>query len=329
MDQSLHVESPGKQNLICVFLWFTAMHIIIKLFGQLALRYGKGITVDVEDSSSLYKVIRTLFSNLGLGEVHVREGYVETRLGITRILLNGKEAAVDTRVVDGDEIFLVPPVAGGGSNDTSPEFSQHADSSLSQQSTDGPIDANREISGQNETRPSYVWISRDDSRCSGCRRCEIACSLHHEGRIWPEASRIRVFMLLPGVEIPHLCAQCPDYPCVKSCPTEALSINHKTGAVIVDKEKCTACGICTKACPGKIPHLHPNGEHILICDLCDGDPQCVKVCNGGGWNALRISPKPSDPTLGTMSIKLYAKDPDEATKELAVNLFGEAAEEIL
>lgn len=83
------------------------------------------------------------------------------------------------------------------------------------------------------------WIVRDYLKCSGCRRCEVACTLFHEGRIWPEASRVRVFMLVPGVEIPHLCAQCRDYPCVASCPFDALSVDKETSAVSVDKDKCT------------------------------------------------------------------------------------------
>lgn len=49
-----------------------------------------------------------------------------------------------------------------------------------------------------------IWIARDMS----------ACSMEHEGWMWPEASRVRVFMPFPGVEVPHLCAQCQDYPCV-------------------------------------------------------------------------------------------------------------------
>ena len=52
-----------------------------------------------------------------------------------------------------------------------------------------------------------IWITREFKNCSGCRMCEIECSLHHEGRIWPEASRVRVFMMVPGVDFPHLCTQ--------------------------------------------------------------------------------------------------------------------------
>jgi len=61
-----------------------------------------------------------------------------------------------------------------------------------------------------------IWIVRDYESCTGCRRCELACSLHHEGWFWPEASRVRVFMPFPGVEVPHLCAQCDDYLCVEA-----------------------------------------------------------------------------------------------------------------
>lgn len=173
---------------------------------------------------------------------------------------------------------------------------------------------------------SQIWIARDYSKCSGCRRCEIACSLKHEGKIWPEASRIRVFMLLPGVEVPHLCVQCPDYPCVAACPVNALSINEKTSAVEVDKEKCIACEKCIDACPGKIPHMHPNRKYILICNLCNGDPECVKVCQEGKWNCLWIAPRPSSPVSNPLSIKLYARTPQEITKDLARNFYGKGFE---
>ncbi|MGA2240343.1 MAG: 4Fe-4S dicluster domain-containing protein, partial [Candidatus Bathyarchaeia archaeon] len=98
-----------------------------------------------------------------------------------------------------------------------------------------------------------IWVARDYANCSGCRRCEVVCSLKHEGRIWPEASRVRVFMLVPSLEIPHLCSQCDDAPCVASCPFKALSISETTGAILVDKSKCTSCGACIQACPGRVP----------------------------------------------------------------------------
>ncbi|NIP66883.1 4Fe-4S dicluster domain-containing protein [Candidatus Bathyarchaeota archaeon] len=168
-----------------------------------------------------------------------------------------------------------------------------------------------------------IWIARDYIKCSGCRKCEIACSLHHEGKIWPEASRIRVFMLVPGAEVPHFCVQCQDYPCVEACPTEALSINRETAAVSVAREHCTACGQCTEVCPGNIPHVHPTQGYAIICDLCHGEPKCVEACQEGDWNALKLV------TRKDRLYKLYARTPEEITKDLIVGLYGEAAKELM
>ena len=168
----------------------------------------------------------------------------------------------------------------------------------------------------------HVWIARDYTKCSGCRRCEIVCSLSHEGKIWPEASRVRVFMLVPGVEVPHLCAQCHDYPCVDVCPTDALSVKKETEAVLVDKEKCIACGDCIDACPGKIPYIHPAENYAVICDLCDGEPKCVEACRAGSWNALEILEREESHTF-----RLYARTPEELTRETIVQLYGEEWQE--
>ncbi|MEM2092861.1 MAG: 4Fe-4S dicluster domain-containing protein [Candidatus Bathyarchaeia archaeon] len=168
-----------------------------------------------------------------------------------------------------------------------------------------------------------IWIARDLSKCSGCRRCEIACSIRHERRIWPEASRIRVFMLVPGIEFPHLCVQCENYPCVQACQFNALSVSRDTGAVTVNSENCTGCGKCIEACPGRIPHLHPRYKRVLICDLCGGDPECVKTCQEGHWGALTIVSRENHP------YRLYARPPEEITRDLLMKIFGEKGKDFL
>jgi carbon-monoxide dehydrogenase iron sulfur subunit len=169
-----------------------------------------------------------------------------------------------------------------------------------------------------------IWIVRDYKNCSGCRRCELACSIHHEDWMWPEASRIRVFMPFPGVEVPHFCAQCADYPCVDSCPEDALSVDEETSAVLVDREKCTSCGLCIKACPGQVPFLHPGDNKATICDLCGGDPECVKVCREAGYNTLQLVHEKPD-----VHRKLFSMHPLVVAKDLAVNMFGEKGEEVI
>lgn len=167
-----------------------------------------------------------------------------------------------------------------------------------------------------------IWIERNYENCSGCRRCEIVCSLHHEGRIWPEASRVRIFMFIPGVEIPHICFQCEDYPCVDVCPSGALSVNGRTGAVNVDVLKCSACGLCISICPGSVPHMHPEKNHVVICDLCDGNPKCVEACQEGRWNALKAVSRAEG-----VSYKGFAKTPRMLTIEVAKKLLGEETTE--
>jgi carbon-monoxide dehydrogenase iron sulfur subunit len=169
----------------------------------------------------------------------------------------------------------------------------------------------------------HVWIARDPSACSGCRRCELACSMHHEGWMWPEASRVRVFMPFPGLEVPHLCAQCQDYPCVNACPVQALS-KDANGAVAVDREKCISCGACIRACPGTVPFLHPGDNKATICDLCGGEPRCVEMCAEAGYNALTIVDE--GPSVHR---KLYSRDPFEVARDLAIKFFGEKGEEVI
>jgi Fe-S-cluster-containing dehydrogenase component len=125
-------------------------------------------------------------------------------------------------------------------------------------------------------------------------------------------------MFVPGVEIPQLCFQCEDYPCVKACPVKALSVNSQTGATNVDVSKCTACGLCIKACPGKVPCLHPEGKYIIICDLCSGKPKCVEACQEGRWNTLMLVPRKKE-----VSYRILAKTPEELTRKVARQVLGE------
>jgi Fe-S-cluster-containing hydrogenase component 2 len=133
------------------------------------------------------------------------------------------------------------------------------------------------------------------------------------------------FLLKTGVKIQSLsqdvtrnearCTSCG--ACITICPTKAFELEPKTRGIIFNNEKCIACGQCIDACPGRIPHMHPKEERIVICDLCDGKPQCVKVCREGEWNVLKMIPR------SRQAYELYARQPEEIARDLCAKLYGD------
>ncbi len=125
-----------------------------------------------------------------------------------------------------------------------------------------------------------ILVSEDV--CSGCLACEVACVARHEGRFGTAAARIHVTKIEPqGVDQPHVCRLCRYAPCVAACPTGALYTDGTAGAVLLVAEDCMGCSACVDACPFGMATLHPETGLALICDLCGGDPACVKRCATG------------------------------------------------
>lgn len=117
----------------------------------------------------------------------------------------------------------------------------------------------------------------DPSRCTACRACETACSLVKTGTVNPELSRIRVQQWKDDYfYYPLVCAQCEIPYCALACPTEALEKNHDTGWVDFFPDKCIGCKMCVTACP--FGAITMEGSKAAKCDLCGGDPTCVKFC---------------------------------------------------
>jgi Fe-S-cluster-containing hydrogenase component 2 len=128
---------------------------------------------------------------------------------------------------------------------------------------------------------AYRILVREEL-CSGCRACEVACVSHHEGRFGTAAARIRVTKIEPlGLDHPHVCRQCRRAPCAGACPTGALIRDKVTGAILVHAKDCIGCSACVDACPFGAASLHPETGVAAICDLCQGDPACVKRCATG------------------------------------------------
>jgi Fe-S-cluster-containing hydrogenase component 2 len=120
----------------------------------------------------------------------------------------------------------------------------------------------------------------DYEKCTGCRTCEQVCALKHDGVINPMRSRIRVVKWdMEGLYIPMSCQQCQDAPCMVGCPVGAISRNDEMNRVEVDYDVCIGCRTCVSVCPFGAMNFNTIDRKVVKCDLCDGDPQCVRFCD--------------------------------------------------
>lgn len=127
--------------------------------------------------------------------------------------------------------------------------------------------------------------------CTGCGLCELICSLGHTETCNPARSRIRIMrMEQKGVIIQTFCQQCEDAACMAACPVSAISKNQSAGTIEIDHELCIMCEDCIAACPFKGIYRDGSDEKIIACDLCGGDPQCVKYCETKAIDFLEKDP---------------------------------------
>jgi Fe-S-cluster-containing dehydrogenase component len=128
-----------------------------------------------------------------------------------------------------------------------------------------------------------AWLVTDPTTCVGCRTCEIVCSLSHDDICQPSLSRIHTTYDPTGslskiCVMPEACKQCNMADCYLACEYDALTLDKKTGARIIDPAKCEGCGECFEACPWDMVVYNEAKGIYSKCDLCGGDPQCVKYC---------------------------------------------------
>ena len=130
-------------------------------------------------------------------------------------------------------------------------------------------------------------LTINPERCVGCMSCVMACCLYHKERISPEKSRILPIRLKGEViNFPVVCRQCHRPLCAEACPMGAISRDQSTRAMVVDKNVCIGCGMCTVVCPLGGVFVDPEKGHAVKCDLCDGDPFCVKFCTYQALNYI-------------------------------------------
>jgi Fe-S-cluster-containing dehydrogenase component len=140
-------------------------------------------------------------------------------------------------------------------------------------------------------------VVADPTRCTGCKRCELACSEFNDGKASHALSRIKVsrnYNYGPRGQqagsramgqfgnlriVQDTCKQCPHpVPCATACPNDAIVVDPNTKARVVDPDKCQGCKVCQRACPWEMMVFDKETQKASKCFLCNGKPQCVEMC---------------------------------------------------
>jgi Na+-translocating ferredoxin:NAD+ oxidoreductase RNF subunit RnfB len=68
--------------------------------------------------------------------------------------------------------------------------------------------------------------------------------------------------------------------CMEACQFGAISM--KDGIAVVDNEKCTACGMCRRACPKQLIEMVPYGKQVRVaCNSHDNGKTVRSACKVG------------------------------------------------
>jgi len=117
----------------------------------------------------------------------------------------------------------------------------------------------------------------DSELCVGCQSCVFACT-RRTGSAGQGRSSIAV-RSIDGMErgfVVIVCRACPDPPCQKVCPEDALR-TRDGGGVTLDAAKClgAGCRLCQQACPFGCVLWDRESGKPAICVHCG---YCAKYC---------------------------------------------------
>jgi len=127
--------------------------------------------------------------------------------------------------------------------------------------------------------------------CVNCRICEMACAHQKSGVFSPVKARIWIDKNEKGLNEPVICRHCLRPPCARACPSEKgipIQRDRKTGIVRFSNENCVGHHACIGACPFGAMRIDPHTGQVFKCDLCGGDPECVKWCPTGALQYVDV-----------------------------------------
>lgn len=135
----------------------------------------------------------------------------------------------------------------------------------------------------------------DETLCSGCLACVVACMDQHYDETEVDVVSPRIYekrITESGWQsyITRSCLHCEEAPCMTACPLNVFERTENGFVVAAHRNRCIGCKKCERVCPHDVPRFDKNGK-IVKCDgcatrvACGLEPACVRACNTG---ALRI-----------------------------------------
>lgn len=156
--------------------------------------------------------------------------------------------------------------------------------------------------------PDAVSMLYDNTICTGCKACMVACSETNglppdtsiSGGLWqaPMGLNSKTKNIIECYEEPNgagfayvkrQCMHCLDPACVTGCPFGSLKKNE-WGAVTWNSSLCIGCRYCEVACPFDVPKFEWDkwNPKIVKCEFCfdqrlvkNMEPACTAVCPTG------------------------------------------------
>jgi len=143
-----------------------------------------------------------------------------------------------------------------------------------------------------------VEIFLDPTKCTGCKTCELACTVEHSASKDLYAAileiprpRKRIFVETDGdLNFAVECRHCQDAPCVHACMAGSMVQDEDTGLIQNHREKCVGCWMCVMACPYGVINRDQFSRLAVKCDRCPENdyPQCVKSCPTGALTYVDV-----------------------------------------
>lgn len=125
--------------------------------------------------------------------------------------------------------------------------------------------------------------------CTRCGECVSVCPVSAIRQLPADAGLAAGTPFLDVTTQP--CIACPDMPCAKVCPTDALTVpsngweGYRLGALEFNPQRCVTyqgvtCSVCAEACPvgEKALVMDESGHPSLRAEGCTGCGSCVKAC---------------------------------------------------